>query len=116
MSSIPPLSRGCSSRGADMGRTSTLPAVNVSNPRFHLVRVRLDSGGYDSGGAYWGHGKPLYRAVSVDKMPTAYRMWGDGDITSTGRVDHVERFVRADSRDEAKAAIRGAIPTATFFR
>lgn len=116
MTSLPPLSCGCSRRGADMGRTSLVPAVNVASLRFHLVRLRLDSGGYDAGGAYWGHGKPLYRAVSVDKMPTAYRMWGDGDITSTGQIGHIERFMRTDSRTEAKELVREAIPNATFFR
>jgi hypothetical protein len=29
--------------------------------RIYARRVRLDRGGYDSGGAYWGTGAPLYR-------------------------------------------------------
>lgn len=45
--------------GAPMGRI-TRPLE--PNARLHLYRVRLDSGGYDNGGAYWGIGYPLYCA------------------------------------------------------
>lgn len=50
--------------GAPMGRTSygvncveDAPAKSV-----RLFRVNLDSGGYDDGGAYWGHGSAIYCA------------------------------------------------------
>lgn len=107
------LSPGSNYRGADMGRVSTLP-IGSGPLKMHLLRVRLDSGGYDSSGAYWGHGKPLYRAVSSIKVPTAYG--SHLDPISTGKLDHVERFTRADSRDEAKALVRQVIPGATFYR
>lgn len=47
--------------GAPRGR-STSPLGKT--PRsIRLFRVRLDSGGYDDGGAYWGLGAPLYCAT-----------------------------------------------------
>lgn len=51
------LTRMDCSRGAPMGRTSVYPVTSAAL-RFRLVRVRLDSGGYDNGGAYWGYGRP----------------------------------------------------------
>ncbi len=43
--------------GAPMGR-STWPDEPIA--RCHLFRVRLDSGGYDQGGAYWGTPENLW--------------------------------------------------------
>lgn len=42
--------------GAPMGRHSFGTLENVAPRKLRLFRVRLDSGGYDDGGAYWGHG------------------------------------------------------------
>lgn len=62
--------------GSPMGRRDHGPFSG--EPRsVRLFRVRLDAGGYDDGGAYWGHGKPLFCATD------------DADF---------RRFVRADSR------------------
>lgn len=65
-------------------------------PRFHLRRVRLDSGGYDAGGAYWGHGAPLFEAFSED---------GVEFLT-----------LRAADREAARAEVLEAHPRARFFR
>lgn len=44
--------------GAPMGRRDS-PSLETCVPRFvRLQRVRLDAGGYDSGGAYWGLRRP----------------------------------------------------------
>lgn len=64
--------------------------------RFHLVRMPLDSGGYDSGGAYWGHGDPMWRYESAD-----------GQIGG---------FDRARDRAAAKLAVLEIYPRATFYR
>jgi hypothetical protein len=53
-----------------------------------VERVRLNRGGYDSRGRYWGVGEPLY-SVYVD---------------ATGRYTHV----RAKSAKEARAKVAGA--------
>lgn len=68
-----------SARGAPMGRCVYGQAMD--GQRIRLFKVRLDTGGYDDGGAYWGLGRQLYCAESDDGE---YR-----------------RFVRADSRADA---------------
>lgn len=82
--------------GAPMGRRSFAAHDGTSVPKLSLQRVRIDAGGYDSGGAYWGLGAPLY--VATD---------GDG----------IEVYVRGKTREDAKAAVRArvAAPVA-FFR
>ena len=77
--------------GAPMGRANGMIDVDE---RLYLRRVPINNGGYDSGGAYWGIGAPLY-CVS------------DGDDW---------RYFRARNRDAAKAIIREENPTAKFFR
>jgi hypothetical protein len=80
--------------GAPMGRPDNAHPGLVDEPmKFYLGRVRLNSGGYDSGGAYWGHGAPLYWAQS----------------------DDVSWFLRG-SRDSCKAQILARYPLATFYR
>ena len=83
--------------GASMGRRDNV-AEALDVKKLHLERVRLNSGGYDPGGAYWGHGAPLYVA------------WGDG-------ADEVqEMFLRASDREEAKEIVRGVFKNAKFYR
>jgi len=56
------LSKVGSKYGAPTGRLNCCedPTVEVK-----LFRVRMVDGGYDSGGAYWGCGKPLYAAIGA---------------------------------------------------
>jgi hypothetical protein len=76
--------------GAPMGRGGLQPEnyAAFAGKRVHLRRVRLDSGGYDRGGAYWGTGAPLFCA------------WDD----ESGE----EAYLRAKDRDAAKAKLVGA--------
>ena len=62
-----------------------------SNGRLSLVRVRLNGGGYDRRGLYWGTGAPLYLASDRDGN---------------------EQYLRAATRDAAKASFPGR----SFFR
>jgi hypothetical protein len=90
-----------STRGADMGRPEIL-GDGVSPVKLHLEQVRMVDGDYDKGGAYWGGGgglSPLYVA------------WCPQDL-----VDEVQVFVRASSRDAAKALIRSRRKNVTFYR
>lgn len=80
-------------------------------PRVHLAGIRLDSGGYDQGGAYWGFSGWLWEAWT-----------DDGAFYETGRVTGgderkaaVERLRAAGmqwpsteqiDRETAKAAVR----------
>jgi hypothetical protein len=71
--------------GAPMGRRSSYKhRAAGSRPKLSLQRVRLNSGGYDSGGAYWGLGKPLYVATDFEG---------------------IEVFVRGDTREKAKSEV-----------
>lgn len=74
---------------APMGRRETriTPDNMPAERSLRLFRVRLDRGGYDDGGAYWGAGQPLYC------------LRGDGP------VEEIRVFVRANSREAAKAAL-----------
>lgn len=47
--------------GAPMGRRES--NIKPTGRTVRLFRVRLNSGGYDDGGAYWGIGEPLYCAT-----------------------------------------------------
>jgi hypothetical protein len=95
MASRNPTPNVSSQYGAPMGRGSN--RANQAEPaeRFYLRRVRLDSGGYDNGGAYWGTGQPLY-------------YWEGEDSGSSD-------YIRARGRADAKRQIRENCPEARFF-
>jgi hypothetical protein len=65
-------------------------------PLVTLRRVRLDRGGYDPQGTYFGLGEPLFWAATPD-----------------GAYD---RTFRAADRDAAKATVRETYPHARFYR
>lgn len=80
--------------GAPMGRYSN-PVTELSG-RVHLRYVPFVDGAYDQGGAYWGTGaQPLFCA------------WDD--------ADHVV-YLRAASREVAKAQLLSKNPAITFYR
>lgn len=87
---------GDPSRGAALGRPSIHDAASSDAIKLHLRRVRLDSGGYDPNGTYFGHGERLY--------------WYASDCGS------VDAMLRAPSREAAKARVRALYPKARFFR
>jgi hypothetical protein len=49
--------------GAPIGRHASGTLENVEPRTLRLFQVRLDRGGYDDGGAYWGHGIALWCAT-----------------------------------------------------
>ena len=94
-----PLHDVSSRYGAPMGRANSHPGnapQDLAAPKFSLQRIPLDSGGYDRGGAYWGHPSDLY--------------WAGSDC------GEVSIFLRANSRDAAKAHVRELHPGARFYR
>lgn len=93
--------------GAPMGRRSRAHPGLVDEPmKFYLQRVPLDSGGYDSGGAYWGHGQPLYWYTAADTP----------EMAEFKLSDLPDAFLRANNRKHAKELIREMYPLAKFFR
>jgi hypothetical protein len=91
--------------GAPLGRSSDHLAGLIVEPAdtpFTLRRVRLNSGGYDDGGAYWGIGAPLF--------------WWAIEIREGESRDECSGYFRARDRAAAKAHIRGLHPAARFYR
>ena len=67
----------------------------MSVVKFYLRKVRLDRGGYDSSGFYWGAG-PLFYYESEDGTLTGY--------------------LRAIDRTDAKDCLTEKYASARFFR
>lgn len=82
-------------RGAALGRPSIRGEATFAG-RLTLRRVRLDQGGYDSNGTYFGLGAPLYWYASDD-----------------GSIDDM---LRAGTRESAKKQILDRYPNARFYR
>lgn len=81
-------------RGAALGRCSLEGTPDFSG-KLYVRKVRLDSGGYDSNGTYFGTGDPLYWVASAD-----------------GSIDRVCRA--RDRYDAASKALRW-YPNARFY-
>ena len=91
------LSKACDARGASMGRTGNVSDINHA-VKFHLNHIPINSQGYDSGGAYWGLGAPLFFA--------------QGD----GATEVQEIWTRATDREDAKRKVKLMYPNAKFYR
>jgi hypothetical protein len=82
--------------GTQMGRPDRLPLVTAGAClKLRLQRLPFVDGCYDRWGAYWG------------APATVWCAWSGEDV----RV-----FVRADSREIAKAKVKTLVPAAKFFR
>lgn len=66
--------------------------------RFSVTETRLDNGGYDRTGRYYGVGRRLYSAFAEDGK------------------DDIEMEFRAAGRDEALDVVKTCYPDATFYR
>ena len=101
------LTSGSSARGAQMGRRNILPAVAPAGIKLHLTRLRWVDGDYDQWGAYWGNsgGASVYCAQSEEVYP--WRSNWDGSTVAEPR--RIEIFVRAHSREIAKALVRATL-------
>lgn len=88
-------SKGYNQYGASMGRSASRPGT-LENVKLQMRAVHLDTGGYDSGGAYWGCGETLYCVRDYE-----------GDY---------EFFFRASSRKEAESQLSSDFPNAKFRR
>ena len=97
------------SRGAPMGRSTVRPAeliliLQESSFTMYLTEVKLNSGGYDRGGAYWGlsgGSGSLFVAHTV--------------VEIMGETQVYKDFYRG-SRDKVKAEIREEFPFVRFYR
>lgn len=81
--------------GSMTGRANHYPAWEESDSlKLRMVKLRINSGGYDEGGAYFGQGNPIYWTF-------------DDNDTSI--------FFRAKNRLDAKRIIRQTLPNAKFY-
>jgi hypothetical protein len=96
-----PVNKGCSKYGADMGRMSQ---TQGEPERLHLQKMRFVDGAYDTGGAYWGMGTPLYCAFTQSFV--------------NGEDESIRVFARANSRAEAKLKVLEMLPDGawTFYQ
>jgi len=69
--------------------------LDVAAGPLYLRRIRLNSGGYDAGGAYWGLGTALWYVE--DQRGNSH-------------------FFRCPSREGAKVVIHNEWPGARFYR
>jgi len=86
---------GDPSRGAALGRP-TIHGVGLVEGKMTLRRVRLNDGGYDRNGTYFGQGEPLY--------------W------YADEGGNVDAMLRASCREVAKDKIRSLFPFVRFYR
>jgi len=91
---IPALPKLNCKYGAPMGRPSHAHPANAY--KVYVSEVRIDSQGYDRGGAYWGIGGPLFWVTDA-----------------TGEFSY---FLRACSRKDAIMTLREDFPELTFYR
>ena len=105
------LRKAYSKYGSNSGRPAFLPNDRSVVVKLRLVRMKLDSGGYDHGGAYWGcrtYPDKIYWAESAEEFEL-----GMYDRPPIGTI---ELTVDATSRAEAKSKIRDLLPNAKFYR
>ena len=84
-----------SNHGAPMGRREYGRAEECPPRTVQLFKVPLNNGGYDQGGAYWGHGEPLWCAFC--------EAWDH--FEGVDSLIEYRRFTRAHSRKEAMVAL-----------
>lgn len=109
--------------GADFYREAQAPFVH-----FRAERVRLDRGGYDSRGGYWGRGRPLYRvfadlpadvAAHILDHPSTHLRYRFGiqirPIVGTGEAE-IDHHVRADDAKDAREQVARALGLRTRRR
>lgn len=74
--------------------------------KLDVERVRLDRGGYDRRGRYWGSGAPLYRVTSDEPLSDAQieRLYGTSAYYKPREIDE---YVRASNAREAREKVAG---------
>lgn len=99
---MPPLTHVGSKYGAPMGRADTHPAgpLDELQPTLQLRRLPFVDDCYDEGGAYWGLPANVWRVY--------------GEITEDDDTEVIDFYLRADSREAAKAEVLKTYPKASF--
>ena len=95
---MPPLKDLNCQYGAPMGRRDIEEIDTEFAGKVYLQYVPFVDGCYDRGGAYWGAPANLWRVYAEDE-----------DLI-------LDKFLRANSREAAKAAILEEYPNVRFYR
>lgn len=95
---------GDPSRGAALGRPTIKKAPKDFSGKLTLRRVRLNSGGYDKNGTYFGQGAPLFWCANED-----------GSIDFMLRAGSTS-WSYEQIREAAKEIVRKDYPKARFYR
>lgn len=83
-------------RGAALGRPTVNDAPRDFDGKIFLRKIRLNQGGYDANGTYFGTGDPLYWFADSEGL--------------------IDRMTRAKSRAEARAHVLREYPKAKVRR
>jgi hypothetical protein len=86
--------------GAPMGRGGG--RLSDLRGRVSVRRVRLNSGGYDKGGAYWGTGAPLFYATGSEEGEAYFRA-PDRETAVRRALPFMERSVLEWARNAFEA-------------
>lgn len=89
-------------RGAMRGRCSLLPDDLEAPCKLRLVVLAINSGGYDEGGAYWGHASNGARVYWAHRAPAA-------------GLSEINVFTWAPNRTEARYLVALILPSARFY-
>lgn len=107
-----------------MGRRDRCEMLPDEVGKVFLQRVPFVDGCYDRGGAYWGAPANLWRAYAEQEVPVDEEEADDGigpincfdQPKRAGDIDVFDVFVRAPSREQAKALLREDYPNIRFYR
>lgn len=92
-----------------MGRPNILPEKPDQAIKLRLQRVPFVDGDYDRWGAYWGCPANVWAYTNRVDASGGYDTKG-----APGQL--VELFVRGNTRDQAKSAVRALLSLAKFYR
>lgn len=118
---MPPLESMNCSRGAPMGRSNRCEMGADAVGQVYLQRVPFIDGCYDRGGAYWGAPANLWRAYAEIEWAEDEHIEEEpinifDQPARAGDIEVFEHFLRANSREQAKAALREEFPNIRFYR
>lgn len=87
--------------GAPMGRMDNGNDFDALKP-LSLQRLRLDTGGYDQGGAYWGHGLPIYCIQDDDGFYLTLRAHSRNGAKAAFRCQHEDAWFHGEPDPNGK--------------
>ena len=90
---------GNRSRGAALGRPTITDAAADAPIRLSVSHVRLNDGGYDCNGTYFGEGRPLYWVHDQDGLVDfVLRAWNRDEAVMQAREDYPNAVIRKSCR------------------